>query len=151
MYQCNLPFPFKVLWWRQRNYCCCGAVVLNGQTTDLGGGGVGKSLYKNLEELNLWCIPGNGYLMGFCTLHCLQPILANTILSVLGKGGKKKEKEYYCTALQMMHGVYSLQNHHEPSEWKKIWVWAAIQIGKITPEPKKLENWEILLAICHGT
>jgi hypothetical protein len=105
--------------------------------TQAGGGGVGKSLYKNLEELNL-CLPGDGYSMGFYTLHCLQLTLANAILIMLGKGGKKNEKEYCCTALQMMHGVYSLQKHHEPSEWKKIWVWAAIQIGKITSEPKKV-------------
>jgi hypothetical protein len=71
--------------------------VLNGQTTDSGGEGMGKSLYENLEELNL-CIPGDGYLMGFCTLHCLQLTLTNTILTVLGKGrGKKNKKDYCCT------------------------------------------------------
>jgi hypothetical protein len=142
--------------------------VLNGQATDSGGGGVGKSLYENLEELNL-CIPSEGYLMSFCTLHCLQLTLANAILTVLGKGGKKNEKEYCCTALQMLHGVYNLQKHHESSEWKQIWVWAAEQIGKRTSAPKKvpapiltrwwtvcvsaafvLDNWDILLAICHG-
>ena len=142
--------------------------VLNGQATDSGGGGVGKSLYENLEELNL-CIPSDGYLMSFCTLHCLQLTLANAILTVLGKGGKKNEKEYCCTALQMLHGVYNLQKHHETPEWKKIWLWAAEKIGKQTSTPKKvpapiltrwwtvcvsaafvLENWDILLAICHG-
>ncbi len=104
--------------------------VLNGQATDSGGGGVGKSLYENLEELNL-CIPSEGYLMSFSTLDCLQLTLANAILTVLGKGSKKNEKEYCCTALQMLHGgVYNLQKHHASSEWKQIWVWAAEQIGK---------------------
>jgi hypothetical protein len=63
--------------------------VLNGQMTDSRYGGVGKSLYENLEELNL-CIPGDGYLMGFCTLHCMQLALANAILTVLGKARKMK-------------------------------------------------------------
>ena len=42
--------------------------VLNGQTTDSSGGGVKKSLYENLEEINL-CIPSDGYLIGFA--HCI--------------------------------------------------------------------------------
>jgi hypothetical protein len=69
----------------------------------------------------------------------------------------------------MIHGACNLQKYHEPSEWKKIWVWAAIQIGKRTSKPKKvpapmltcwwtvcssaafvLENLDTLLAICHG-
>jgi hypothetical protein len=44
--------------------------VLNGQMTDSGGGGVGKSLYDHLEELSL-CIPSDGY--------CLNGILYSTL------------------------------------------------------------------------
>jgi hypothetical protein len=142
--------------------------VLYGQMTDSGGGGVGRSLYVHLDKHSL-CIPGNEYLTGYCTLHCLQLTIANGILTVLGKGGKKNETDYFCTALQLLHGVYNLQKYHETSEWKKIWMWAADKIGKSTSAPKKvpapvltrwwtvgvcaafaLEHWDIVLAICHG-
>jgi hypothetical protein len=66
--------------------------VLNGQTTDSGGGGVGKSLYENLEEINL-CIPSDGYLIGFCTLYYLQLSLANPVLIVLGEGGGQEKQK----------------------------------------------------------
>jgi hypothetical protein len=56
------------------------SAVLYGQMTDSGGGGVGKSLYLHLDKRSL-CTPANEYLTGFCTLHCLQLLLANGILT----------------------------------------------------------------------
>ena len=56
------------------------SAVLYGQMTDSGGGGVGKSLYLQLDKRSL-CTPANEYLTGYCTLHCLQLTLANGILT----------------------------------------------------------------------
>jgi hypothetical protein len=102
---------------------------LNGQTTDSGGGGTLKSLHQYLEKQNL-CVDGDDYLVGPCTLHCLQLILFNAIVTLLGKGGKKNEQEYCAPAMQLLHGLYSIQDYHDRTEWINNWAFAAEQVGE---------------------
>jgi hypothetical protein len=50
--------------------------ILSGQTTDSGGGVTGTSFFKKLDSQGL-CVSRDGYLLSYCTLHCLQLTLAN--------------------------------------------------------------------------
>jgi hypothetical protein len=136
--------------------------------TDSGGGGTGKLFHKGLDELDL-CDSVTSYPVGYCALHCLQLTLSNSILTVLGKPGRKSETEYQCTALQLLHGIYSLQKYHEPDEWRAMWVSSAALAGKPAVAPKRVpapvltrwwtvgvcalffvKHWDILLQLCHG-
>lgn len=59
-----------------------------GHTTDSGGGGP-------LESLFMQDILGPEYIVASCSLHNLQTILRNTIIDVLGDGGKTKRTNYF--------------------------------------------------------
>ena len=53
-------------------------VLLNGCTTDSGGGGTGNSLHSCMDKLGL-CVGRESYLVGFCCLHTLQLTLSNAM------------------------------------------------------------------------
>ena len=57
---------------------------ISGQTTDSGGGGVGKSLMIELRKLFL--INEDHFEFSFCSLHGIQLTFANPIKTVYGKG-----------------------------------------------------------------
>jgi hypothetical protein len=69
------------------------AAVLYGQATDSRGGGTGYSFRKELMLQGITC-QMKEYLVSFCTLHCIQLTLPNSIQHVLGEGGKDDKGEY---------------------------------------------------------
>jgi hypothetical protein len=99
----------------------------------------------------------------------MQLTLVNIIITMLGKNSKKTEMEYYMTALQLLHQVYSMQKYHEDDEWHAIWKWACVSLGIEYKKPLKipapaltcwstvlecaeylLQHWDILLKISQG-
>jgi hypothetical protein len=83
--------------------------MLQGQTTDSGGGGVLEDLASSLHLLNV-CRPN--YLTASCGLHNLQLAVANPIKQTMGEGGLDKR-----TALQLLHSVHDLQESLEKEIW----------------------------------
>lgn len=66
-------------------------LVLNGQHGDAGGGGTSSSLKDWLANKNRFIDNNESeYLMKTCTLHDIQLILSNTILSCFGSSGLEK-------------------------------------------------------------
>ena len=60
------------------------ALVLNGQTTDSGGGGVLDKLAEELSKLNL-CVE-NDYFVAACAIHCFQLQLSRPVKELIGEG-----------------------------------------------------------------
>ena len=54
-------------------------------------------------------------LVGTCLLHCLQLLLANPVLKYIGKGGIEER-----TVLQLLHGVFDLQESLGVESFRKI-------------------------------
>ena len=67
--------------------------ILSGQITDSGGGGTGKSFHRELAALKLTAMP-DIYLVGYCTLHCIQLTLPSAFKHVLGEGDTQKNGQY---------------------------------------------------------
>ena len=93
-----------------------GDILLNGQCTDSGGGGVLEGLSSKLLELAL-C--DSDYLVAACSIHALQLQLSNAVKKVIGHGGLDKRN-----ALQMLHSVYDLQESLDMEEWRHALVHA---------------------------
>lgn len=85
-------------------------LVLNGQATDSGGGGVLDGLAKELKKLQL-CVE-EGYLVASCSIHCLQLQLSKPTKELIGEGGPDKRN-----AMQLLHCVYDLQKY---IEWPQV-------------------------------
>jgi hypothetical protein len=82
------------------------ALLLKGQTTDSGGGGVLESLAKQLKKRGI-CTPI--YLVASCMLHAIRIALANPVKSSLGA----------CTTMmQMLHSACHLQKSVEFSGFR---------------------------------
>ena len=108
-------------------------LILTGQTTDSGGGGVLESLMEELKKRNL-CTPT--YLVASCTLHAIQIALANPVKKTFGEG-----KLGGRTMMQMLHSAYDLQECMEFGEFKLIMLEAASwvqqkQSGNLPADPK---------------
>jgi hypothetical protein len=88
------------------------ALLLKGQTTDSGGGGVLESLGNKLQKRDL-CKPT--YLVASCTLHAIQIALANLVKQSLGEGALGAR-----TIMQMLHSAYDLQESMEYSKFQLI-------------------------------
>jgi hypothetical protein len=101
--------------------------ILWGQCTDSGGGGTGKSFFKALQDERLTVNPEQ-YMTSYCTLHCLQLTLAVPAKTILGEGGMTGKGLFRENSLQLLHGLYNLQDNHEKLEWKTIWKCAAVRI-----------------------
>ena len=80
-------------------------IVLNGQTTDSGGGGVLEKLAEELSKLSL-CASSDEYYMAACGIHCLQLQLSNPVKHLIGLGRLGKRN-----AMQMLHSIYDLQGY----------------------------------------
>ena len=93
--------------------------------TDIGVGGTDKSFHCKLAALNVTAVP-EIYLVGYCTLHCIQLTLSSAVKHVLGEGGTQKNGQYKQNAMQLLHGLYNLQSKHERGEWTQIWKAAAL-------------------------
>jgi hypothetical protein len=146
--------------------------ALWGQCADSGGGGTGKSFFKCMKVEGL-TVEADQYMISFCTLHCLQLTLGVPVKTILlGDGGLLQGKALFKnTAMQLLHGVYNLQDNHEKAEWKTIWKWAAVRSGleqgnetvPSIPCPIAtcwwtvgvaavflLKNWDIIAVVVHG-
>ena len=111
-------------------------LVLFGQCTDSGGGGTGKSLFRELLKLGL---TSPIYLMTSCALHNLQTALRNGIQLVLGEGGLEDDGKGKRNAMQLLHGAYNIQNWCENDELKEIYLYTREQEG-LEMKFKKLEE-----------
>ena len=146
--------------------------ILYGQNTDSGGGGTGKSLQRELTSHGVTAQP-EIYLTAYCTLHCVQLTISNAVENVIGTGGMQRcngQDAYKQNAMQLLHGVYNLQDHHEKAEWKQIFVEASKSItGDDVNEPPTvpkpiltrwwtvgvaaaflLSHWDVIGAVTHG-
>ena len=79
-------------------------IVLDGLTTDSGGGGVLEGLARALEKLGL-IVEWENYLVGACTIHCLQLQLSKPTTELIGEGNVGKRN-----AMQLCYSVSSLQD-----------------------------------------
>lgn len=103
--------------------------ILHGQMTDSGGGGTGNSFHRELSALSLTRSEEN-YVQAFCTLHCIQLTLSAPVKDCIGEGGYcAREKRYSRNAMQLLHGLWNLQAHHEDSEFEDIWTVAAQHVA----------------------
>jgi hypothetical protein len=82
---------------KKLNHTAIALLILTGQTTDSGGGGVSESLMSELNKRNL-CTPT--HLVASCTLHAIQIALANPVKKTLGEG-----KLGGRTMMQMLHSA----------------------------------------------
>ena len=91
-------------------------VLLRGQTTDSGGGGVLENLAVELQKRDL---TDDFYYVANCTLHAIQLALSNPVKTVFGEGGlDPTTKEPKRNMPQMLHSVYDLQQAMEYSVFK---------------------------------
>mgnify|MGYP006965230816 CR=1 FL=1 len=88
-------------------------IILRGQATDAGGGGVTESLAKALKELGL---TEEEYAVANCTLHALQMAFANPIKEIFGEGGLDRRN-----VMQLIHSCYDLQSCFEKTEGEMKW------------------------------
>ena len=102
--------------------------IVMGQCTDSGGGGTLFALERAFRKLNL---PGMHvyYLVGSCSLHNLQTALRNAIQQVFGEGGKDEKGEHKMNAMQLMHGMYNIQNYLTSDVLKTLWQEACTALG----------------------
>ena len=110
--------------------------LIYGQCTDSGGGGTGRSLFRELFELEL---TSPNYLITSCCLHNLQTALRNGIQLVMGEGGLLEDGTGKLNAMQLLHGAYNIQNWCEHDELKEIYLFTQTQLG-IEMKFKKLEE-----------
>jgi len=67
------------------------STTVYGQCTDSGGGGTKYALQKALKDLE---IASDEYLVSTCSLHNLQTMLRNAVVTVLGEGGQDENGNY---------------------------------------------------------
>ena len=96
------------------------------QCTDSGGGGTERKLYLALQQLKITSI---SYLITSCSLHNLQTGLRNGVQLVLGEGGLDANGKGKLNAMQLLHGVYNIQNWHEHDELKDIYLYTRKEEG----------------------
>ena len=111
-------------------------IYLFGQCTDSGGGGTGMSLFCELEKLGL---VARWYLVTSCVLHNIQTALRNGVQLVLGEGGLEEDGKGKMNAMQLLHGVYNIQNWCKHDELKDIYQYTRTQQGLDT-KFKKLKE-----------
>ena len=99
-------------------------VLLNGCTTDSGGGGTRESLYTCMKDLGLCAGADSSYQVGYCCLHTLQLTLANAIDVTIGKGGLEERN-----ASQAIHSFYDLQKACGFGVWELHWKDVAKELG----------------------
>ena len=102
-------------------------VVIQGQCTDSGGGSTKYVLKQDFDQHN---IVSENYLVSTCSLHNLQTCLRNSVVMVLGEGGKDESGNYSMTVMQMLHGAYNLQNWQEDDELKLLWSYLSDEVSE---------------------
>ena len=83
--------------------------ILQGQMTDSGGGGTGLSFHRTLQNQGITTNDAN-YLVGYCTLHCIQLTLSTPVKHVIGEGGTDNSGQYRQNTMQLLHEIYNLQS-----------------------------------------
>ena len=116
-------------------------VLLSGQCTDAGGGGVGQSLFVELKKVNRILDPNN-YLLPTCSLHALQLVLSNPIIKCIGGTGLGIQ-----TAPQLLHSLYNLctggGGTFEISEFQLMWRKKFDEKFKKITEPVLTRWWTV--------
>jgi hypothetical protein len=118
---------------KKLNHAAIALLILTGQTTDSGGGGVSESLMSELNKGNL-CTPT--YLVASCALHAIQIALSNPVKKTLGEG-----KLGGRTMMQMLHSAYDPQECMEFGEFKLVMQEAALWVqqrrnGNLPNDPR---------------
>jgi len=111
-------------------------VKLVGQCTDSGGGGTKHALRRALADHNL--VLEDRYLVATCSLHNIQTMLRNAIVTVMGEGGQDEKGNYNMNVMQMLHGAYNIQNYHEQEGLKQLWSY--LNDDALNTKFKKLEE-----------
>jgi len=88
--------------------------LLNGNTTDSGGGGTLENLADESNEIE-HVREKDDYLVANCTLHALQLQLSNAVKETFGEGALDK-----INAMQAIHSVYRLQESIDLGEWRHV-------------------------------
>ena len=106
--------------------------IVMGQCPDSGGGTL-FSLERAFRKLDL---PGmhHFYLVGSCSLHNLKTALRNAIQHVFGEGGKDERGEHKINAMQLMHGMYNIQNYLTSDVLKTLWQEACTALGVLNSQ-----------------
>jgi hypothetical protein len=120
-------------------------LLLAGQSTDSGGGGVLEDLAKYLAEQK---VTQKIYWVASCTLHAIQLALSNPV-----KRAFKEGKLGTRSMMQMLHTVYDLQESMEKEHFsmylKQARIWVAENCnatGIPVPELEDFENdWLLML------
>ena len=84
-------------------------ILIKGQTTDSGGGGVLDKLAEELKKIGL-CT--EKYSVAACAIHNLQLQLSRPTTKLLGAGGVGKRN-----VMQLLHGIYDIQGY---MDWKQV-------------------------------
>jgi hypothetical protein len=87
-----------------------GNVLLQGQITNSGGGGVLDFLG---DELAVRKACQMHYLVASCSIHNIQLSLSNPVKQLMGEGDLEKKN-----VMQLLHSVHDLQDSMEPVVWK---------------------------------
>ena len=88
--------------------------------------GTGQKLYQVLNAVHL---TGSGYMVISCCLHNLQTVLRNGVQMVLGEGGLDDDKNGKLNAIQLLHGVYDIQNWYKHDELKDMYLFTRREEG----------------------
>ena len=98
-----------------------------------------------VAEISMYCIGlvlhkilFNFYLIATYPLHNLQTMLSNALFTVMGKGGQDEKVNYVMNIIQILHGVYKIQNYHEQENIKELWTY--LSDNTINTKFKRLEE-----------
>lgn len=125
-------------------------IVTKGQATDSGGGGVLDKLAEELELRGL-TVQDEDYLIGACSIHCLQLQISNPIVDLIGNGGVGNRN-----ATQLLNIIYHLQGY---MAWDQVvtmlnycqeWVdQQLIEGGEYQPDPTDKGDVEFAAKFNH--
>ena len=76
-------------------------------------------------------------------MHNLQTALRNGLQLFLGEGGLDVNGKGKLNAMQLLHGVYNIQNWHKHDELKDIYIYTRKEEG-LSETFKKLKNQYLL-------
>ena len=96
--------------------------LLDGNTTDSGGGGTLDNLADELLLIE-HVREEEDYLVAACSLHALQLQLSNAVRETFGEGALDK-----INAMQLIHSVYRLQESIDMDEWRHVLYLSLIHI-----------------------
>ena len=87
------------------------------QYTDSGGSNTLKALAEKLKINNAL---HRQYIVASYTLHNIQTCLRAAVLNMMGNVGTYDARDYKKNTMEMIHGLYNIQNYQEDEELKEI-------------------------------